>query len=189
MHMNIALGSLWGRGRKAAVRPAGRRGCEYRKTNGTVRVECDGCTNGQNLNCPPCFKGVLRILANESEVREVLLIRDWEISYDAECVRVLSAVAEVNRFCSGLTYSLPFESCPSCGANPRGMISRVTERLPQGVGMEHTSQLRPGPHGAACEQCVQTSRNNLEHIALLLDEAERKVARSAFRVVPVNERA
>ena len=174
---------------RAAVRPAGRRGCEYSKTNGTVRVECDGCANGQSHNCPPCFKGVLRILANESEVRELLLARDWEVSYDVECVRVLSAVAEVNRFCSSLTYSLPFESCPSCGANPRGMISRVIERLPQGIGAELASQLRPGPHGAACEQCVRTSMNNLEHIAFLLDEAERKVARTAFRVVTVNERA
>ena len=69
------------------------------------------------------------------------------------------------------------------------MISRVIERLPQGVGIELTSQLRPGPHGTACEQCVQTSRKNLEHIAFLLDEAERKVARSAFRVVPVDEHA
>lgn len=187
--MKIELGSLWGRGRGAAVRPAARRGCEYRKSNGAVRVECDGCANGQNLNCPPCFKGVLRILANESEVREVLLARDWEIAYDIECVRALSAVAEVNRFCSGLTYSLPFESCPSCAANPRGMISRVTERLPQGVGSELASQLRPGPHGTACEQCVRTSKNNLEHIASLLSEAERKVARSAFRVVSADERA
>jgi uncharacterized protein YukE len=69
------------------------------------------------------------------------------------------------------------------------MISRVTERLPQGVGSELTSQLRPGPHGTACEQCVRTSKNNLEHIASLLSEAERRVARSAFRVVSADERA
>lgn len=186
--MRTQLGRMWERRRGAAVRPSPRRGCEYLKRNGTIRVECTGCANGQNLDCPPCFKGVLRILANESEVREVLLARDWEIAYDQECVRALSAVAEVYRFCGGLSFSLPFESCPSCSANPRGLIGRVTDRLPQVVGQD-AALLRPGPHGRACEQCVQASRGNLEHVASLLLDAERKVARAAFRVVPVDERA
>jgi len=184
----MQLGRLWGKGRGQAVRASPRRGCEYRKSNGTVRVECTGCANGQSLDCPPCFKGVLRILANEGGVREVLLARDWEIAYDQECVTALGAVAEVYRFCAGLSFSLPFESCPSCSANPRGLIGRVTDRLPQVVGPD-AARLRPGPHGTACEQCVRTSRNNLEHIASLLCEAERKVARAAFRVVTADEHA
>lgn len=184
MDLSMLLGKV---GKASATASALRHGCPHKKVDGIVRIDCQGCEHGQSLECPPCLRGALRILSNESGVKQVLLARDWEIAYDEDCVTALSSVAEAARFCSSLTFSLPFEDCPACAANPRGLIGRVMDQLPQGPGALGT--LRAGPHGLACEQCVRTSRSNLDHISAILVEAERLVTRAAFRVVPLDERA
>lgn len=184
--MKLTLGMWKGKRTKLPERPIGRRSCEYHKNNGIIEVCCQDCAQTQNLENPTCFRGVLRILSSETGVREVLLARDWVISYDRECVETLGSLAEVIRFCNGLPYRCSLEECPSCSSNPRAIIARIIDRLPQTVETSSMISLRTGGHGLTCEQCVRATRSNLDHIALLMNETEKKVARTAFRVVPID---
>lgn len=181
--MKLDLGLFRKRTAAPVGRPSARRSCESRKSNGTLVVNCKGCPHEQSLESTACFKGVLKALSNETGVREILLSRDWEIVYDRDCVVVMESLAEVTKFCSGISFYPAFEDCASCPSNPRTIVSRVLEMLPQSYVPAAASSLRIGTHGTACEQCVRSLRLNLVHIEQLLSEAERKVARTAFRVV------
>lgn len=149
-----------------------------------LRIECRGCPNAQSLENPTCFKGVLRVLAVENGVRRILLSRDWEIIYTADTVAVLIEMAEIVRFCNGLSYELPFEDCRDCTSNPRILVSRTVESLPLLIPEADGVPLQNGGHGVACEQCIKCTRSNLEHVRYLLLEIERQVTRAAYRIVP-----
>jgi len=170
---------------KRTVRPA----CSGRRERGTLVVDCRGCRLKQDLAEPRCLKGVIRIMASEAPgIREIMLSRDWEIVYDRECADALSGVGDIIRFTNGITFQQPFEDCTSCLSNPRTVIARVVDSLPQPAPELGTHYSRPsGGHGRACEQCVRTLRINLDHVKHLLDLAEQRINKAAFRVVSNDE--
>jgi hypothetical protein len=182
--------ALWSRKEGSDGSSAGglaeRRICDYRKEEGTIKINCRDCSQTPTVDNVLCFKGMLRIISSESGVREVVLCKDWEIVYDRECVNVLHGVTDVVRFCSGLVFHLPFEECQACSSNPRSIANKVIDNLPRGdAGLVTAFSLGGGGKGLACDNCVRTTRSNLEHISLLLNEAERRITRTAFKVVPI----
>jgi len=161
-------------------------GCRARKMNGTLVMDCQGCSGGQSLDSPQCFRGVVKALSRESGVNEILLSRDWEISYGEDCVRALEGLSDVVKFLSSVQFHDAFEDCASCRCSPRAIIPGLIESLPSSDPGWAAASLQRGPHGKACGGCVRSLKADLEHAANLMSEAERRVCWTAFRVVAVN---
>ncbi len=166
---------------RRAARPA----CTGRRERGCLTIDCHGCRQKQDLTDPRCFKGVVRLLSAEAPgIREVMLSRDWEIVYDEECVDVLAAMGDIVRFANGINFQQPFEDCSSCPSNPRTVIAKVVDHLPRAAPELDARYPRPsGGHGRACEQCIRTLRTNLDHAQHMLEQAEVRINRVAYRVV------
>lgn len=166
---------------RRAVRPS----CAGRRERGALIVDCRGCRQKQDLADPRCLKGIIGIMASEAPgIREVMLSRDWEIIYDQECVEALSGISDIVRFANSIQFQQPFEDCSSCPSNPRTVIARMVDGLPRAAPEMDAWHTRPsGGHGRACEQCVRTLRSNLDHAKHMLDLAEMRINKAAFRVV------
>jgi hypothetical protein len=105
-----------------------------------------------------------------------------------ECVEVLSGMGDIIRFCNGLSFQSLFDDCVTCPSNPRSVISRVVDCLPRAAPEMDAQHSRPsGGHGRACEQCGRTLRSNLDHIHVMVERAEGRIHRAAYRVVTANE--
>jgi hypothetical protein len=170
---------------RRTVRPA----CAGRRERGALIVDCHGCRQKQDLTDPRCFKGIIKLMSTEAPgVREVMLSRDWEIVYDQECADVLAGMGDIIRFANGINFQQPFEDCSSCMSNPRTIIARVVDGLPQSAPELDTRYTRPsGGHGRACEQCIRSLRSNLDHAKLMLERAEVQINKAAYRVVCSDE--
>jgi bacterioferritin-associated ferredoxin len=181
--------SLKGRGGGPEGKTPGRSACAGKRARGVLVVDCHECHHPQDLADHNCLKGVLRLMAADpTGLHELMLCKDWEIVYDKECVMVLGRLTEVIRFCNGLAFQQPFDDCSSCRSNPRSVISRVIEALPQAAPELDSERPTPsGGHGRACEQCVRSLRSNLDHARVLLTQAEDLVNKTAFRVVTDRE--
>jgi hypothetical protein len=182
--MRLDVARLMNRaGGRTEQRP-GRSPCTMKRSNGVLRVDCRNCPQGQSLEDPVCLKAVVRALASDQGIREVLLSRDWEVAYDRQCVEALSRLADVLKFCSVLSFHLPFEECAACSSNPKAVMGRVMEALPRAAPELDTEVLRLSvSHGRACEQCSSALKSNLDHVSVLLSEAERYINRVAYKVV------
>jgi bacterioferritin-associated ferredoxin len=170
---------------RKTVRPS----CVGRRERGTLVVDCRGCRQKQDLADQRCFKGIIKIMSAEAPgIREVMLSRDWEIVYDQECADVLAGMGDIVRFANGINFQQPFEDCASCLSNPRTVIARVVESLPQASPDLDTRHSRPsGGHGRACEQCVRSLRSNLDHARNMLEQVEMQINKAAYRVVNFDE--
>ena len=140
----------------------------------TLIIDCRGCRQTQTLADQHCLKGVLRVMAGgTSNVREIVLDRDWQILYGKDVVEVLSKLADVVRFCNGINLERRFEDCATCPSNPRMVVSRVVEHLPRNAPELDTRNPRPsGGHARACEQCVRELRLDLDHVRRMLEQVE-----------------
>ncbi|MDW5563654.1 MAG: hypothetical protein SA339_10545 [Methanomassiliicoccus sp.] len=163
--------------------------CAGHRERGVLVVDCHGCRQKQDLTDQRCLKGIIRLMSAEaSGIHGVMLCRDWEVVYDQECVDVLSGLGDIARFANGISFQQPFEDCSSCLSNPRTVISRVVDCLPQAAPELDTRYTRPsGGHGRACEQCVRSMRSNLDHAKLLLEQAGIVINKAAYRVVRSDE--
>jgi hypothetical protein len=178
---------------KRSDRPSERRTarqvCSGRRERGSLIIDCHDCRQKQDLTDPRCFKGIIRLLSAEPPgIREIMLSRDWEIVYDEECAEVLASMGDIIRFANGINFQQPFEDCTVCPSNPRTVIARVVDHLPLAAPELDTSYPRPsGGHGRACEQCVRALRINLDHAKHMLEMAEARINRAAYRVVSSDE--
>ncbi len=181
----IQLRKAAGPAERRAVRPS----CIGKRERGALIIDCRGCRQKQDLADPRCLKGIIRIMASEAPgIREIILSRDWEIIYDQDCVDALSAISDIVRFANSIQFHQPFEDCATCLSNPRTVIARMVDGLPRAAPEMDASFARPsGGHGRACEQCIRTLRSNMDHARHLLDLAETRINKAAFKVVSSND--
>jgi hypothetical protein len=161
--------------------------CTCTRSDDCLLFDCRRCSQGKDLNDTVCLKRVISALADEQDVKEIVLSGDWESIYREGCVRALNAYAELVRTCksSGLS-SQNGEWCRSCPNEPRRLISAIADRTPmpwddlrrQAVSVT----VRPGCH--ACTASTASLMNRLEAIAKGIDKT---VAKEAFRIVGVSE--
>lgn len=167
------------------VRPT----CAGHRERGSFIVDCHGCRQAQDLADPRCLRGMIRAMSAEAPgIREVMLTRDWEVVYDQECTDVLASMGDIIRFFNSISYQQLFEDCSSCPSNPRTVVARVVDCLPETAPELDTRFARPsGGHGRACEQCVRSLRSNLDHARLMLERTGSQINKAAYRVVGSDE--
>ena len=110
-----------------------------------LRTVC--CSNAaaalrrKDLNDVVCLKRVISVMAEQTDVEEVVLSGDWESLYREGCVRVLNAYAELVRACrSSSLMTSGGEQCQTCPNDPRKLAGRHRRSGPDALG-------RPAPPG------------------------------------------
>jgi hypothetical protein len=161
--------------------------CRCTRTDDGLMFDCRGCPRGMDLNDIVCLKGVILALAEQTEVKEVVLSGDWEALYREGCVRVLNGYAELVRACRSSTLNVGGgEQCRSCPNDPRKLVAAIAERLP--MPWEDlrrravTAIVRPG-----CYSCAASAAQVMARLEALAKGVDRTVAKEAFRIVGVSE--
>jgi hypothetical protein len=164
-----------------------RSGCICTRSEDTLLFDCRGCAQGKDLNDCVCLKRVISALAEQTDVKEVVLSGDWESLYQDGCVRVLNGYAELVRACrtsNVLNSSQP--QCASCPHEPRKLLTDISDRLPlpwddlrrRAVAVKG----RPG-----CYSCIASTGSIITRLDALAKEIDRTVAKEAFRIVGVSQ--
>jgi hypothetical protein len=161
--------------------------CKCTRTDDGLLFDCRGCPRGIDLNDIVCLKGVILALAEQTEVKEVVLSGDWESLYREGCVRVLNAYAELVRACRSSTLNVNAgEQCRSCPNDPRRLVAEIAERAP--MPWEDLRRravpitVRPG-----CYSCAASTAQAMTRLETLAKGIDRTVAKEAFRIVGVSE--
>ena len=162
-----------------------RSGCNSTRSEDSLLFDCRGCAQGKDLNAGVCLKRVISALAEQPDVKEVVLSGDWESLYRDGCVRVLNGYAELVRACrTSNVIGSSEEQCASCPHEPRKLLTAISERLPmpwddlrrRAVAIKG----RPG-----CYSCIASTGSIITRLDILAKEIERTVAMEAFRIVGV----
>ena len=187
--MRIKLSSFNQGGDRPEERRIARAACTGHKDRNALIVHCQECRHGQDLGDQHCLRGVIRLMAADpSGIREVTLVREWQITYGLECVEVLTGIGDIIKFCNAISYQNLFDDCAACPSNPRSVVSRIVDCLPRAASDLDPRTPRPsGGHGKACEQCVRSLSSNLNHITHMLERSEGQINKAAYRVVTAGE--
>ncbi len=148
--------------------------------------DCRGCPHSKDLNDIVCLKRVISVLAEQSDVKEIVLSGDWESLYREGCVRVLNAYAELVRTCRSSGAMVPTgEQCRTCPNDPRKLLASVAERIPlpwEDLRRQAAAvNVRPG-----CYSCVASTASAMARLEVLAKGIDRTVAKEAFRIVGVS---
>jgi len=181
-----------GRRRKQEVLRRPSENCPYLRKGNELVIECRECPGSQDLLDEGCLRPVLRIMAMEGGVEEIVLSGDWEMSYMGDSVAVIGSLAKVVRTCMDLSM-LPnrFQDCCSCPLSPSKFYASVSNGLPRLLDESGIKTLarRSSKHPRACDDCMGRVNSNLEGMRYSLEELGREVAWKAFRVVGVEDEA
>jgi hypothetical protein len=160
--------------------------CSYSRSENSLRFDCRRCPQGKDLNDNVCLKRVIMVLADESDVKEVVLSGDWESLYREGCVRVLNSYAELVRTCRSSDLNVPGgERCQSCPNDPRKIVAAIAERIP----MQWEDLRRRGTAvnvRAGCYSCAASTSSVMVRLETLAKGIDRTVAKEAFRIVGVS---
>jgi len=176
-----------------AKRPAGqkldpkRSECSFSRFEDSLLFDCRGCAQGKDLNDNVCLKRVISVLAEQSDVKEVVLSGDWESLYREGCVQVLNAYAELVRACRSSSLATPTgEQCQSCPSNPSKLVAAIADRTPlpwEDIRRRATAvKVRPG-----CYSCTASTGSVIARLETIAKGIDRTVAKEAFRIVGVSE--
>lgn len=148
--------------------------------------DCRGCPHAKDLNDIVCLKRVISVLAEQSDVKEIVLSGDWESLYREGCVRVLNAYAELVRACRSSGTMVPAgEQCRSCPNDPRKLLASVADRIPlpwEDLRRQAAAvNIRPG-----CYSCAASTASAMARLEALAKGIDRTVAKEAFRIVGVS---
>jgi hypothetical protein len=161
--------------------------CVFTRSEDSLLFDCRNCVQGKDLNDVVCLKRVISVLAEQTDVKEVILSGDWESLYREGCIRVLNAYAELVRACHTSCLKVQGgEQCQTCPDDPRKLIAAIAERAPMAWDdlrrRSTPATIRPGCY--ACATATASLMARLESIGKAVD---RTVAKEAFRIVGVNE--
>ena len=161
--------------------------CSFSRSQDSLLFDCRGCPQGKDLNDAVCLKRVIAVLAQQSDVKEVVLSGDWESLYREGCVRVLNAYAELVRACRSSSLTAPAgEQCLVCPNDPRKLIAAIAERTPMPWDdlrrRAAAVNVRPG-----CYSCIASAGSVISRLETLAKGIDRTVAKEAFRIVGVSE--
>ena len=161
--------------------------CSYSRSEGSLLFDCRGCAQGKDLNDSVCLKRVISVLAEQTDVSEVVLSGDWESLYREGCVRVLNAYAELVRACrSSNLMAQGGEQCQSCANDPRKLVAAIADRAPMPWDdlrrRAASVNIRPG-----CYACAASTSSVMTRLDALARGIDRTVAKEAFRIVGVSE--
>lgn len=164
-----------------------RTGCNYSRSEDSLLFECRGCPQAKDLNDVVCLKRVISVMAEQSDVEEVVLSGDWESLYRDGCVRVLNAYAELVRTCrSSSLMTSGGEQCQTCPNDPRKLAAAIADRAPmpwEDLRRRATSaNVRPG-----CYACAASTASLMTRLESITKGIDRTVAKEAFRIVGVSE--
>ncbi len=164
-----------------------RLGCSFSRFEDSLLFDCRGCARGKDLNDNVCLKSVISVLAEQTDVKEVVLSGDWESLYREGCVRVLNAYGELVRACRSSSLTTPTgEQCQSCPSNPNKLVSDIADRTPlpwEDIRRRATAvKVRPG-----CYSCIASTGSVMTRLETLAKGIDRTVAKEAFRIVGVSE--
>jgi len=153
----------------------------------TLLFDCRGCPQGKELNDSLCLKRVISVLAEQTDVKEVVLSGDWESLYREGCVRVLNAYAELVRACRTSNLNVAGgEQCQVCPNDPRKLVKAIADRAPMPWDdlrrRAAAVNVRPG-----CYSCVASSASVVTRLEAIAKGIDRTVAKEAFRIVGVSE--
>jgi hypothetical protein len=159
--------------------------CNYSRSEDSLLFDCRGCARGKDLNDSVCLKRVISILAEQTDVKEVVLSGDWESLYQEGCVRVLNAYAELVRTCrSSSLMAQGGEQCQTCPNDPRKLVASIADRVPMPWDdlrrRAATANVRPG-----CYACAASAVSLMNRLDALAKGIDRTVAKEAFRIVGV----
>jgi hypothetical protein len=161
--------------------------CSFSRSDDSLLFDCRGCSHGKELNDSVCLKRVISVLADQTEVKEVVLSGDWESLYREGCVRVLNAYAELVRACrSSSLMTQAGEQCQSCPNDPRKLVAAIADRAPMPWDdlrrRAAAVNVRPG-----CYSCVASTGSVVTRLETLAKGIERTVAKEAFRIMGVSD--
>ncbi|HEY3420817.1 MAG TPA: hypothetical protein VGK23_09710 [Methanomassiliicoccales archaeon] len=161
--------------------------CVFTRSEDGLLFDCRGCPQGKDLNDVVCLKRVISVLADQTEVNEVVLSGDWESLYREGCVRVLNAYAELVRACRcGSLAVQGGEQCQSCPNDPRKLVAAIADRAPLPWDdlrrRASSAAVRPG-----CYACAASAASLMTRLEAISKGIDRIVAKEAFRIVGVSE--
>jgi len=134
-----------------------------------------------------CLKRIISVLAEQADVKEVVLSGDWESLYREGCVRVLNAYAELVRACrSSSLMAQGGEQCQTCPNDPRRLVAAIAERAPMAWD-DLRRRAAPGIVRPGCYACTSSTASLLARLESIAKSIDRTVAKEAFRIVGVNE--
>ena len=159
----------------------------YSRSEDSLLFDCRGCVRGKDLNDNVCLKRVISILAEQTDVKEVVLSGDWESLYQEGCVRVLNAYAELLRSCRSSSLMAPGgDQCRACPDDPRKLVAAIADRVPMPWDNLRRRaapvNVRPG-----CYACAASAVSVMNRLDTLAKGIDRTVAKEAFRIVGVQE--
>ncbi len=160
--------------------------CSCSRSEDSLVFDCRGCMHDKDLNDNACLKRVISALAEQSDVKEIVLSGDWELLYREGCVRVLNAYAELVRACRSSGVLIPTgEQCRSCPNDPRKLLASVAERIPlpwEDLRRQAAAiNVRPG-----CYSCAASTASAIARLETLAKGIDRTVAKEAFRIVGIS---
>jgi hypothetical protein len=161
--------------------------CNYSRTEDSLLFDCLGCPQGKDLSDSVCLKRVISVLAEQTDVKEVVLSGDWESLYREGCVRVLNAYAELVRTCRSSSLNVPAgEQCRTCVNDPRKLVAAIAERAPL-PSDDLRRRAAPVTVRPGCYSCVASAGQVLTRLETMAKGIDRTVAKEAFRIVGVSE--
>jgi len=159
--------------------------CKAEMQGSVLHVKCSECSGAQDLKDPACLQGVLAFIENQCTVRRVIIHGDWDLAFNGPALAVLLSIADVRRNIEAWqrTARNQNDECVLCRHGPIQLSGRLLQSSPfQWRGMI-ASIPSLSDSGGDCQQCTKETRAHLEQIEALARDIEKRMYRSAFKVV------